>query len=169
MDGWLVGSCAFHFQQEKLTFPSQHKVSVPSYFRLTSVGHTKNCTQLQTTAHKYTPAHNCTQLSFPMRGKMFWLALLQSSALTSPLFPTGVPSVSACQLQQMFQQPTCQRAQVTDSQKPISAVNRCKKVTHIENVDNTGCLRIIFSNLPVLLLALNYIYFQLQAFGTPFF
>ena len=33
---WLVGACAFHFQQEKQTFPSQHKVSVPSYFRFTS-------------------------------------------------------------------------------------------------------------------------------------
>ena len=35
---WLVRACAFHFQQEKRTFPSQHKdlVSVPSYFRFTS-------------------------------------------------------------------------------------------------------------------------------------
>ena len=33
---WLVGVCAFHFQQEKRTFPNQHKVSVPSYFRFTS-------------------------------------------------------------------------------------------------------------------------------------
>ena len=33
---WQVGVCAFHFQQEIRTFPNQHKVSVPSYFRFTS-------------------------------------------------------------------------------------------------------------------------------------
>ena len=49
-EGYILAG-AFHFQQEKRTFPNQHKVSVPSYFRFTSRSYEK----LRTIAHNCLP------------------------------------------------------------------------------------------------------------------
>ena len=74
---WLV---LFIFNRKNELFRISTKLAFLPTFSL-PVGHTKNCAQLHT-------------IVFPMRGRMFWLALLQSSAWTSPLFLTGVPSVT---------------------------------------------------------------------------
>ena len=122
---WLVRACAFHFLQEKRTFPNQHKVSVPSYFRFTSC----------------------------MHGKMFWLALLQSGAWTSPLFPTWgaisdvisdhvgkqiaslgddirLSDVSLSVATNVSTAYISKSPSNRFSEAHISAVNKCKNVTH---------------------------------------
>ena len=120
---WSVGACAFHIQ------PPAKRTLRMSTFVLPVL----------------------EKLSSLMCDKMVWLALLTehhtSSAWTSPLLPPVMPSVmpsvcdhvgknrakqemtsycltTACQLKQLFQQHSLQRARVTDSQKPISAVMR---------------------------------------------
>ena len=76
---WLV---LFIFNRKNKLFRISTKLAFLPTFGL-PVGHTKNCAQLHT-------------IVFPMRSRMFWLALLQSSAWTSPLFlwvPSVTPSV----------------------------------------------------------------------------
>ena len=131
---WSVGACAFHIQPVKRTLRMNTFVLPVAEIVL-------------------------------LCDKMVWLALLTehcaSGAWTSPLLPPGVPSVivlvrigqSRRWHHTVWHQPVSwnncfnslhlQRAQVTDSQKPISTVMR---VCHpYSNVDNTGCLGIVSS------------------------
>ena len=123
---WSVGACAFHIQLAKRTL------------------------RMSTFVLPF------AEIVLLLCDKMVWLALLtehrSSGAWTSPLLPTGVPSVivlvrigqSRRWHHTVWHQPVrLHRAQVTDSQKPISTV---MSVCHpYSNVDNTGCLGIVSS------------------------
>ena len=132
---WSVGACAFYIQPAKRTLRMSTFV-VP-----------------------------VAEIVLLLCDKMVWLALLTehraSGAWTSPLLPPRVPSVialvrigqsriycltSACQLKQLFQQPTSSKSTSNwFSEAHMNSYEGASPIQH--NVDNTGCLGIVSSML----------------------